>query len=123
MDAKEKHKLKLLEYLENPSNEWLERTKLAHDVLKISQPALYQFFTGDELTEIESQALDRRRQRYKPQLSEVDRKMLAKAKLGDTTAAKLIYERFEGLVDQKHIISTGKDEPTAINITFARKES
>lgn len=123
MTAKERHTLKLLEYLENPENKWLNRTELAKQVLGIGQDAMYRHFTGEEITEIESQALERRRQRYKPMLSEVDKRMIERAKQGDTRAAKLVYERFEGLIDQKHVISTGKDEPAAINITISRNDT
>jgi hypothetical protein len=40
--------------------------------------------------------LDKRREKYSEQMSEVDRALIEKAKGGDTKAAALLYARFEG---------------------------
>jgi len=115
------YKAKLLEYLGNPQNEWPQnRIDYARIILNKAIKSLYDNFTPDELTEIEQEALQIRRQRYSPKLSQVDRRMLNSAAKGDTKAAKLIYERIEGLPTQKIDLGQSKDEPLSINITLNR---
>ncbi len=114
MEAKGLHRIKLLEYLENPDNEWLDRTSLAEKVLEIAQPTLYQHFTSEELTEIEIEALNNRRKRYTRQLSEIDKTVLAKAKTGHPVLINVAYDRFQGPVIQRHEVSGKDGKPIAI---------
>jgi len=100
---KEGHKIKLLEYLANPENEFLPRYKLASDVLGIAQNTFYQHFSPNELSAIEAEGLALRRQRYVADLAKVDAALIKKAKTGDVKAIRLIYEHFDNLKDRKEI--------------------
>ncbi len=106
MVAKEKHRETILKHISNPSNEIPDRTRLAIEVLgfKNSQQ-LYDYFTTDELYKIEAEGLDIRRTKYAPQLSRVDKALLTSAEEGDTAAAKLVYQRFEGWGETKKVSS------------------
>lgn len=95
MQAKQKHKRKILEYLANPDNEIPCREELA-SVCGIKRVTLYFHFTPDELSELETEGLEMRRKKYAPRLSKVDIALLERAASGDPQAAKLAYQRFEG---------------------------
>lgn len=118
MKAKDKHRLKLLEYLGNPENEFLNRVRLAIEVLEFSKrESLYQSFTVDDLDEIEAEALEIRRKKYKPGLATADKALLDKAKDGDVSAIKLCYQRFEDWSEkQKHEIGGRNNGPIPIQI-------
>lgn len=102
MKAKERAKVKLLEYLGNPENEFLSRINLSTDILgyKTGQ-YIHRLFTAEEIDEIEREALEIRRKKYASQLARVDSALLRQAKAGDTPAVKLAYQRFEGWVEKK----------------------
>ena len=121
MATKEQHRVKLLDYLSNPSNDWPNRDHLASDVLHVAVSTLYHHFSPQELMEIERDALQLRRQRYSPHLSKVDNKLLDNAARGDTQAAKLMYDRLEGLPVKRVVIGISKDEPPRIILTIHRK--
>lgn len=94
--VKELHRLKLLEYLANPENEILKRSEWATGILGISPSGLYFHFNADDLTEIEGEALNRRRARYGLKLGQVDKALFEKAiNDQDVKAIELIYKRFE----------------------------
>lgn len=115
--TKIKNREKILDYLRNPENEWITRKEMSEKILGCHQTYLYKFFTTDELDLLEAEALLLRRKQYPKELVSVDKSMLKKARSGDTRAAKLIYERIEGLPVQKHEL-TGKDGgPIEQNIT------
>jgi hypothetical protein len=101
MTAKEKHERKIIEYLANPNNKWLNRDKLASKVCGIRKQTLYSHFTPEELQEIEVKSLELRRSQYSFKLSKVDQAVLKQAEKGDTAAAKLAYQRFEGWSEKK----------------------
>jgi len=87
----------LIEYLSNPDNEPLARCHLAVRVLKYKRhSSLYGLFTPSELSAIEREALDLRRQCYAAYLARIDRGLLDRAISGDPAAARLAYQRFEG---------------------------
>ncbi len=97
LSAKEKGKVKLLEYLGNAENDFLSRGDLSTIVLGYkNSKQINRTFTAAELTEIEAEALEIRRKKYSSHISEVDLALLKKAKKGDAKAAKLVYQRFEG---------------------------
>lgn len=105
---REQHRAKLLEYCGNPENEFPDRTEMAVNVLGFkSRASLYHSFTPDELCEIEREALEIRRKKYNPEIAKVDRALLKKAREGDTQAAKLIYQRFEGWSEKQIREHTG----------------
>jgi hypothetical protein len=110
MKSKEIHREKLLEYLQNPANEFLPRCKLSTQVLGFKlEKQIHQVFTPDELSEIEAEALEMRRQRYIRHLSVVDLAILAAAAGGDVAAARLSYQRFENWSEKKIAEVTGPD--------------
>lgn len=126
MAKKRKYKSKpvrrqqIIEYLGNPSNEWLCRADIARIALGYKNPAaLYFMFSTDELSEIEAEALEIRRKKYAPEIAEVDKALLKEAKAGDVKAAKLIYQRFEGWSEKKSIEGhLGLELPKAVELRF-----
>ncbi len=96
LPAKEIHRLNLLEYLANPENPLMTRSNLAKEVLGMSTAALYKFFSTDEMTEIENEALNKRRARYSIKISQVDKALFEKAiDDKDVKAIELVYKKFE----------------------------
>lgn len=114
--AKEQHKLKLLEYLANPENEIMNRSSLADKVLGITPSVMYRTFNADELSEIEYEALRRRRSRYSLKISQVDNALFAKAIEGEVKAIELVYKKFENWnPNQKIEISTSDNITNALS--------
>ena len=95
-ESKEQHRAKLLQYLGNPENEWPNRQRLSTEVLGFAhENGIYKVFDLDEIHNIEMEALDLRRKKYSRLVGLVDLALLKKAAEGDTSAAKLVYQRFE----------------------------
>lgn len=108
MTTKAEHTEKMLEYLSNPENEIPTRVVLATEVLGMAtSQQMYNIFTVKDLEDIEAKALKIRRTKYAPELSKVDRAMLKAATEGDSKAAKLCYQRFEGWKEGKDINLAG----------------
>ena len=108
LTAKQRHRLKLLEYLGNPDNDFVDRTTQAQKVLGfVHQASLYNTFNKDELDEIESKALEIRRTKYKPGIAAADKALLAEAKAGDVPAIKLLYQRLENWSEKQKLDITG----------------
>lgn len=104
ISVKERYRLKLVEYISDPLNEFPDRTKMAVTVLGFRHAqSLYVHFSPQELAEIEDEGLNLRRARYAPRLSAADRGILLKAAKGDAAAAKLCYQRFEGWSEKSSI--------------------
>ena len=114
--AKEQHKLKLLEYLANPENEIMNRSTLAEKVLGISASVMYRTFNADELSDIEAEALRRRRSRFSLKISQVDNALFSKAiDDKDVKAIELVYKKFENWnPNQKIEISTNESMSDAL---------
>lgn len=106
MRMKYHHRLNLLDYLENPDNDWPNREEMA-TVLEIKRQTLYQHFTAQELGEIEYEGLERRRKRYVAALAKVDDSVLKEASAGDMVAARLAYQRFENWSEKKSLELSG----------------
>lgn len=103
MTAKERHKIKLLEYLANPQNKAVDRVTLAKEVLGYSKSvSMYRIFRPEELSEIENEAKELRRKRYAVKLMQIDDAMINQALEGNDRAAKLCYQRFEDWGERKH---------------------
>lgn len=95
-------RIKLLEYLANPQNPFLNRTELATKVLNYKTvTALYYHITSAEIKDIEIEAMEMRRTAYITRLSKVDDALFDKAYEGDVNAIKLVYQRFEGWTEKK----------------------
>ncbi len=93
---------KIQEYLNNPANEWLARARLSVDVLGYQQKAtIYKHFTPDELTDIESAAIEERKRRSAGGRAAVYDALLKKPKEGDVAAMKEFLDRTEGKVVAK----------------------
>jgi hypothetical protein len=61
---KEINRRKLLEYLSDPTNEFITRHRLALEVVGYTQPeSIYRCFSPAELTEIENEAYEERKKR------------------------------------------------------------
>ena len=110
MAKKSDHKLKLIEYLSDPGNEYPTRLEMATKVLKITQQTFYSHFTPQELSKIEAEALTSRRDRYAPELSKADKALLRRAAEGDPAACKLVYQRFENWSEKHTQENTGSTE-------------
>lgn len=108
MKAKERHKLKILEYLANPENDVPNREGLAY-ICGIKKCALYVNFTPAELSDLEAEGLKRRREKYAAKLAKVDIAVLNRAAEGDSHAAKLAYQRFEGWSEKQQVDNTSSD--------------
>ncbi len=108
MTAKERHRLKLLEYLGNPENEFPPRDRMSTDVLGFAYGStIYKIFTPAELDKIEKEALELRRSKYNSWFAKVDIATLKKAADGDPAAAKLAYQRFENWAPKQIQENTG----------------
>ena len=58
------YKTKILEYLSNPENDWLDNAKLCRDVLNIARMTLYRHFSLEAIEEIKKYALKDRTKNY-----------------------------------------------------------
>ena len=108
--AKDKHRQTLIEYLTDPSNDWLTREKLATTVLGYSKAAsMWAVFSPSELDDIELEAIEKRRRRYTGKLSQVDAALIQRAiETGDPAAARLIFSRFEGWTEKTKVEQDNK---------------
>ena len=110
MKAAETHRLNLLEYLGNPSNDWPDRKDYALLAMGLAgDKAIYKYFTLAELDAIEREALEIRRTKYASCLGKIDQALRNAAKKGDISAIKLAYQRFEAWSEKSNIEHTGKD--------------
>jgi len=106
--AKERHKVKLLEFLGNPENEFYNRYNMAKKVLNFSKSVtLYRSFSPAELSEIEREALKIRRTKYSAEIAKVDKAILRRAQSGDVQAAKLCFQKFEGWSERRKVEHAG----------------
>jgi hypothetical protein len=102
LTAKEKHRETILEYLSDPNNGFPTRKFLSEELLGFcSKCVIYKHFTVQELNQIEVDGLEMRRQRYASQLAKVDDGLLKKAAEGDSQAAKLAFQRYEGWTEKQ----------------------
>jgi len=108
-DSKETIRVKIVEYLANPDNKPPTRTELALILGYSEVPAMYKMTPAVELDKLYDEALELRRKRYAASLMDVDRGQLKSAAKGDSAAAKLIYQRFEGWSEKKLLGVGGPD--------------
>lgn len=122
--AKEKHRLKLIEHLGEPSNDFPNREGLAL-VCGISKVTLYAHFTPEELTQIEKEGLELRRTKYTVPLSKADKALMKEAEDGNVQAIKLAYQRFENWNEKQvheHSGPNGSPIETKFSIEFVKME-
>ena len=109
--AKDIARVKLLDYLGNPDNEWLSYDRLSREVLGYSgRGRIHQLFSADERTAIEAEALDIRRKKYCALLAPADKGLLKRASEGDPAAVKLAYQRFENWSEKIRQENSGSQE-------------
>lgn len=115
MTAKERYRIKILEYIANWDNDFPSRTKMAV-VCGVTKDALRKHFTPDEYTEIENTGLGLRKKNSAPPRADVYASMLLSAKDGVVPAQKEFLDRTEGKVVD--YLQVGMDEAT-LNIILA----
>ena len=116
MKKKDKNRLKLLEYLGNPENEFSLRIGYSEILGYKQENQIYYSFTLAELSEIENEALSIRRTAYVRHLAAIDLGMLKEA-ITNPAAAKLVYQRFENW-SEKHQIQ--QDTQIHVNTGIVR---
>jgi len=109
MKAKDKHRINILKYLSNTSNNWPSRTKFGMIILGITEATVRNHFTGLELDDIEAEGLILRRKRCVSSSAKVDKGLMERAETGDPAACKLYYQRIEGWTEKSIKELTGKD--------------
>jgi hypothetical protein len=108
MNAKERHKIKLIEYIGNPDNDFPGREQLG-PICGVTIQALRKHFSVEEFQAIEKEGLELRRKKYARQISYADQGLLKKAAEGDPQACKLVYQRFESWSERQIREHTGKN--------------
>jgi len=98
-----RHRMRLLDYMADPDNPPLNRSKLAELVLKVNRKTLYKTFTPADLAEIEAEGLSLRRARLSTTSAQVDASLVRQALDGDVSAIKLYYQRFEGFSEKSTV--------------------
>jgi len=87
---------KLFQYLSNPEHDLIPRSKYSVEILGYAHsPRVYDLFTPSQLSQIESEALNLRRQQYATNLARIDQGLIKRAIEGDPAACKLAYQKFE----------------------------
>ena len=100
MTAKERHRIKMLEYWGDPENDFINRSEMC-EVLGISGVCLYKHFTVTELNEIESEAVELRKKYSARQRAAVLNSLFKESINGSVSAAKEFLDRTEGKVVDK----------------------
>lgn len=102
MGKKEINKAKILEYLGNPENEFLNRAGIALVILGYKQEqSMYQLLKPSDLNELEAEAFEMRKKRSAMQQSQVYAALYKKAIKGDVAACKEWLDRTAGKVTDK----------------------
>lgn len=101
MVAKEKYKIKLLDLLSNPENDFPTRIECAK-MIGIGKCRLYQLFTPAELQDIENDAYEIRKKNSTRQRATLLKALYEEGKNGNVSAVKEFFDRTEGKVVEKH---------------------
>jgi hypothetical protein len=102
MGKKEVNTRKLIDYLGDPNNEFLDRNKLAVTVLGYKNArSLYDKLSPAELDEIEHEAFEMRKARSVRERVTVYKALLKEAEDGNVPAIKEYLERMEGKVKER----------------------
>ena len=130
LTAKDRARLKIMEYLSNPDNEFLPWVKLCHDICGYANSRqLFELFTIEERREIEQSALFERRKNGARQSAKVDQALFNKAVAGDVAAIKLWYQRIEGWSEKKQHEFPDMNckpqnlEPQQLEVVFVKAEN
>jgi len=122
--AFDRHRNTIIEFIADPDNDFPSRSEIALVILNYKDvSSLYRIFTKEELTQIEADGLAARRKRYTKKLARIDDAMIKEAEGGNHAAAKLIYERIEGAVEQGvNVHHSGNVLEDGIQISFVKAE-
>jgi hypothetical protein len=97
LTAKDRAKIKIVEFLANPDNGFLPWNRLCTEVCHYKNSRyLYKLFPIEERRQIYWKALEERRKNYAAQSAAVDYCLQKKAMSGDPAAIKLWYQKMEG---------------------------
>lgn len=107
MTAKERHRLRIIEYISDWDNPFPSRLKMA-EICEVNPDTLRKHFSIDEYIEIEDVGLELRKKKSARQRGQVYESMLDVAKDGNVPAQKEFLDRTEGKVVEKRE-HTGKD--------------
>ena len=97
MKAKQRARLKILEYIGDPENDFPNRGAIAKKICGYSDHRqLYKVFTVSELDQLEKEGMEIRRRRSTRIVARVDQAIIKQAMQGDVRAARLVYAKLEG---------------------------
>jgi hypothetical protein len=104
LNARERHRRKLLDYLGNPENDFPARQAYAKEILGIAVGTMYRHFSPDDMQDIENEAYSIRKQRSSKQRSILLKTLFDEARSGNVQAIKEFFDRTEGKApDTLHI--------------------
>ncbi len=120
--VKKENKHKIASYLSDPDNEWLHRTGLGVTVCGYKdQRSLYKHFSPEELTEIETEALEERKRRSAGKRAIVYDALYKRALEGDVSAMKEYLDRTEGKVVTKNENKNENTGNITVNVGFGKE--
>lgn len=97
MKAKQRARLKILEYIGDPENDFPNRGAIAKKICGYSDHRqLYKVFTVSELDQLEKEGMEIRRRRSTRIVARVDQAIIKQAMQGDVRAARLVFAKLEG---------------------------
>lgn len=100
--VKERNRVKLVEYIGNPDNEFPDRTEMAVTVLGYTTTVtLYRQFKPFELSEIEAEGFELRKKRSARERSKMYKSLYDEGLKGNVQAAREYLDRTEGKVTDK----------------------
>lgn len=101
--AKEKNREAILNYLSDPKNDFIARRYYSQTILNyVNETQVYQTLSPQELTQIESEAMENRKAMSAPQRFKLYEKLYDLGKEGNVTAIKEFLDRTEGKVMESH---------------------
>ena len=116
MTSKDRHALKLIEYIGDWDNDFPSRVAMA-EICGVKPDTLRKHFTLEEYAEIEDKGLELRKKNSAKQRGEVYKSMLESAKDGVVPAQKEFLDRTEGKIPDK--IKHGIDA-SDLNLIFSK---
>lgn len=122
MIAKERHRLKLVEYLGNPDNEFFTRAEM-YRFLGIRRQTFYKHFSPAELRDIETEAMAARKGNSARILVAVYSTLEKMAMGGDIRAIREYLNRIEGRVTERKEVNMSGELSLAAVLKELEKKS
>ena len=120
--AKDKARVRLLEYLGDPENDFIPRTRLSTEVLGYKNAnQLNCMFSSLELQDLENEALTLRLQRTAQQRGNLYKKLYEAGMAGDIKAAEIFLNRTEGKAVDRIALKAEIDQDISTNVTLDDK--